>query len=204
MFLASVFPSIFSGKLTVVRFLQRAKAYLDKKPELARELSAAAKQKRIADNLSPAVLYGGAAAGILGLLLAVYGLYGLFTHSGTGLIFLVAGAVLFFLVFSANLFPGRWNSRKYNDAQWEAAVEKCRAYIAAGKDFPVPPQYAHSIVLERMIRVIREGRAESAAQALDVVKDDLRVLNAEVKVSQEEHDEVVEIKPLFLVCDYRN
>ena len=53
-----------------------------------------------------------------------------------------------------------------------------------------------------MIRVVREGRAEDPATALETVKADLRALNASVTVSQKEHDEVVEVKPLFLVSDY--
>ena len=43
----------------------------------------------------------------------------------------------------------------------------------------------------------------TAGQALDVVKDDLRALNADVEVSQEEYDEVVAIKPLFLNAEYQ-
>ena len=38
---------------------------------------------------------------------------------------------------------------------------------------------------------------------LKVMKEDLRALNASVSVSQEEHDEVVEIKPMFLIRDYQ-
>ena len=37
---------------------------------------------------------------------------------------------------------------------------------------------------------------------LAVVKADLKALNADVQVSQEEYDEVVAIKPMFLVSDY--
>ena len=68
--------------------------------------------------------------------------------------------------------------------------------------FPVPPQYAHPIVLERMIRVLREGRAASVSEAYDTMKSDLKSLNASVTVTQKEHDEVVTVKPLFLVCGY--
>ena len=69
--------------------------------------------------------------------------------------------------------------------------------------FPVPAQYAHPIVLTRMIRILREGRAQTAKEALEVLKSDLRALNSSVQVTQEEYDEVVVIKPLFLVCDYQ-
>ena len=78
--------------------------------------------------------------------------------------------------------------------------ENAQAYI--GGNFPVPGRYAHPTVLERMIRVVREGRAEDPSKALETVKADLRALNSSVTVSQREHDEVVEVKPLFLVSDY--
>ena len=104
---------------------------------------------------------------------------------------------------SANIAPGRWTSKKRARKVWDDAVADVGAYIAGCGDFPVPAQYAHPVVLERMIRVVREGRAQSAEEALKVVKADLRALNSSVTVSQKEHDEVVEVKPLFLVCDYQ-
>ena len=54
-----------------------------------------------------------------------------------------------------------------------------------------------------MIRVIREGRAKTAQEALETVKNDLKSLNNTVKVSQQEYEEVVAVKPMFLVMDYR-
>ena len=53
------------------------------------------------------------------------------------------------------------------------------------------------------MRILREGRAQSADEALDVLKADLKALTADVQVEQEEYDEVVVIKPLFLVIDYQ-
>ena len=67
----------------------------------------------------------------------------------------------------------------------------------------MPARYAHPIVLDRMIRVIREGRAQTTAEALAQVKEDLKALTADVQVEQEEHDEVVAIKPMFLLQDYQ-
>jgi len=58
------------------------------------------------------------------------------------------------------------------------------------------------VVLQRMIRVLREGRAQSVGEALNVMKKDLKALNASVQVEQEEYDEVVAIKPMFLLWDY--
>ena len=55
----------------------------------------------------------------------------------------------------------------------------------------------------RIVRILREGRAQSIAEALEVLKADLKALNADVQVEQEEYDEVVVIKPLFLVSNYQ-
>ena len=54
-----------------------------------------------------------------------------------------------------------------------------------------------------MIRILREGRAQTVPEALAQLKTDLKALNADVQVEQEEHDEVVAIKPMFLLWDYR-
>ena len=52
-------------------------------------------------------------------------------------------------------------------------------------------------------RVIEAGRAVTPEQALEAVKADLKPLNSSVEVSQEEHDEVVAVKAMFLNEDYR-
>ena len=55
-----------------------------------------------------------------------------------------------------------------------------------------------------MIRIIRQGRAQSADQAWTVMKDELKKLNAEVTVSQIEYDEITAVKPMFLICNYQD
>lgn len=35
------------------------------------------------------------------------------------------------------------------------------------------------------------------------MEEELKGLDSSVKVTQEEHDEVVAIKPMFLLCDYK-
>ena len=70
-------------------------------------------------------------------------------------------------------------------------------------DFPLPARYAHPIVLDRMIRVLREGRAQSVKESLALVKEDLKKLDSSVQVEQEEYDEVVTVKPMFLCQDYK-
>ena len=77
-----------------------------------------------------------------------------------------------------------------------------KAYIQKYPDFPLPAWYAHPVVLKRMIDIMQEGRAATIPNALEVLKKDLKALNASVAVEQEEYDEVMAIKPMFLVRDY--
>lgn len=85
----------------------------------------------------------------------------------------------------------------------DAAKQAMADFLASHPDFPLPARYAHPIVLLRMERVVREGRAAAIDQALEAVKADLKALNSSVEVSQEEHDEVVAVKAMFLNENYR-
>lgn len=184
--------------------LRRAQDYLANSTEVPEALVFAAKEKRIADGISPAHRAVGAAMALVGAAAAAYGIYALLIRATYALYFIIGGAALLLMALTSGTLPSRRRSKRALQSEWEAAVEDSRRYISAMTDFPVPPQYAHPIVLERMERVLREGRAQTAAEALAAMKSDLRALNSEVKVSQKEHDEVVKIKPLFLVCDYRD
>ncbi len=85
----------------------------------------------------------------------------------------------------------------------ERAKEAMEAFLQDYTPFPLPARYAHPIVLRRMGRCVEEGRADTPEQALETVKADLKALNSSVQVSQEEHDEVVAVKAMFLNEDYR-
>lgn len=75
-------------------------------------------------------------------------------------------------------------------------------YIRKYPEFPIPAHYAHPIVLQRMQEIMREERAKTIPEALQVLKNDLKALNSDVVVEKEEYDEIVAIKPMFLVMDY--
>lgn len=85
----------------------------------------------------------------------------------------------------------------------DQAKEAMERFLSGREGFPVPARYAHPIVLRRMERAVREGRAATAGQALSVVMDGLKALNSGVEVSQEEYDEVVAVKAMFLNEEYR-
>ena len=187
-----------------VEVLTAERDFLELRPSLCDSLVNMARQKRIVDNLSPTLRAVGALLGFAGIAAALYGVYGLLVHSAYALYFIIGGGAAFFMSLSSNTFPSKYNSRKVAQQNWEEAVKRMRGYLKGCPSFSVPPQYAHPVVLTRMIRVLREGRAKSQREALELVKKDLRALNSSVTVSQKEHDEVVAVKPLFLVCDYRD
>lgn len=185
--------------------LQDARRFLEQKRTLPEGLTRAAKQKRVADQIPPALRIFGALAGIGGALAALAGLILLLTGHNLGWYLIIGGGALFFLMLSANLLPNKQNSIKKAQQNWDEALSSMEKRLRDyGGSFPLPAQYAHPIVLDRMIRVIREGRADSAEKAYELMKQDLKALNASVTVSQSEYDEVVKIKPLFLLCDYRD
>ena len=78
----------------------------------------------------------------------------------------------------------------------EKALKSQTDYVQGMQGFPLPAYYAHPLTLERMMRAIRMGRAFTVDEFLEIVKEDLKVLNPSVTVTQKEYDEVVVVKPL--------
>ena len=181
--------------------LEQAKAVLQKKPELTAKLSAAAKAKRIEDRSNHAYRWVAMAIMLAGFVALIYGIRSLVQKDSSGLYFLLLGLAAIFLFSGLHVFPTARNNRKAIEKDWRDSIAAMERALPIG--FPVPACYAHPIVLDRMIRVIREGRAQTAPEALAQVKEDLKALTADVQVEQEEHDEVVAIKPMFLLQDYR-
>ena len=132
-----------------------------------------------------------------------YGVYSLITHAGFGIYFLLFGLAAIFLFAGANVLPTSKNNRKYLEQKLKDSIYAMEHYIQTYPDFPVPAYYAHPIVLKRMTEILKEGRAENLESALQVLKLDLKALNSNVVVEQEEYDEVVAIKSMFLVMDYK-
>lgn len=183
--------------------LEQAEKYLHRKSDLYIDLSQSAKKKRVYERSNPAYKWVALAITIMGAVAFAYGVYSLVTHAGFGIYFLLFGLAAIFLFAGANVLPTSKNNRKYVEQKLEASVNAMEHYIQTYPDFPVPAYYAHPIVLKRMTEILKEGRAENLESALQVLKGDLKALNSSVVVEQEEYDEVVTIKPMFLVMDYK-
>ena len=189
--------------LTVLR---RAKEYLDAKPELSAELSAAQRRKRAQLQSKPVYRYVALAIFVLGVAAAAYGLYSVFSHTGSyGVYFALFGFAAIFLFSSYNMLPTAHNNNNAIMKRAEKAEAAMAEYVKHYPHgaFPVKSWYAHPIVLKQMTDAIEEGRAVTVPEALDAVEARLKSLNADVQVEQEEYDEVVVIKAMFLNHDYQ-
>ena len=189
-----------------VTVLRKAKEYLEEKPELAEELSAAERRKRAQLQSKPVYRYVALAIFVFGIVSAAYGLYAVTNHVGNyGIYFALFGFAAIFLFSSYNMLP---TARNNNNAimkradKAEAAMAEYVKHYPNGA-FPVPSCYAHPNVLKQMTDAIEEGRAVTVPEALDAVEKRLQALNADVQVEQEEYDEVVVIKAMFLNHDYQ-
>ena len=187
-------PELSDDAKHTVTVLRRAKEYLDAKPELSNELSAAQRRKRAQLKSKPVYRYVALAIFLFGTAAAAYGVY-----------FALFGFAAIFLFSSYNMLPTAHNNNsaimKRADQADAAMAEYVKHY--PNGSFPVPSCYAHPIVLKRMIDAVEEGQAVTTAEALDAVKARLQAVNADVQVEQEEYDEIVAIKALFLNHDYQ-
>lgn len=180
--------------------LEQAQQLLEEYPEQTAKLSTAAKAKRVNDRSNPAYRWVALAIIVAGIAAVVYGIMALIRGENVGVHFALFGLAAIFFFSGAHVLPTAKNNKKAIAQEWERSISDVAALLP--EDFPVPARYAHPVVLQRMIRVLREGRAQSVEEALNVMKKDLKALNASVQVEQEEYDEVVAIKPMFLLWDY--
>ena len=186
--------------------LKKAKEYLEEKPELAEELSAAERRKRAQLQSKPVYRYVALAIFVFGIVSAAYGLYAVTNHVGNyGIYFALFGFAAIFLFSSYNMLPTAHNNHSAIMKRAEKAEAAMAEYVKHYPNgaFPVPSHYAHPIVLKQMSDAIEEGRAVTVPEALTAVENRLKSLNADVQVEQEEYDEVVVIKAMFLNHDYQ-
>ena len=132
-----------------VTVLRKAKEYLEEKPELAEELSAAERRKRAQLQSKPVYRYVALAIFVFGIVSAAYGLYAVTNHVGNyGIYFALFGFAAIFLFSSYNMLP---TARNNNNAimkradKAEAAMAEYVKHYPNGA-FPVPSCYAHPIV----------------------------------------------------------
>lgn len=186
------------------KILEDARWEVHKRPGVYEKLAAMAKMKRHADLMKPWVRY--VAVGLLagGLALAAAGIAVMQSGSRViGVIVALLGVMLLFLAGNSKALPGKTNSRKLREKEYQDALAAMKNSLKHYKDFPIPYYYAHPYTFDRMIRIIQEERAETVEDALAVLKADLKSMDSSVALSGDDYKQVVTIKPLFTVQDYR-
>lgn len=196
-------PSLSEEAERAVSELQRARSFLEKRPSIPASLSQTARQKRAMEISKDGYRYVARTIFIMAAAALLFGLYAFFRQKGYAIYILMFGfAFLFYSMASQVLPTGRLN-RSEIERQWKESFNESRYFVSGYPGgFPVPAQYAHPAVLDRMTRVIREGRAETVETSFEVMKEDLRSINADVTVSQAEYKEIAAIKPMFLIMKY--
>lgn len=183
--------------------LENAIAYLERKPELYKRLSRAAKRRRNYQSRSAGYRWAALAIMILGAVALIYSIVSLaFRGFSSGHLILCLLAAVF-LFAGWRMLPTARNNNAAVLRGDKHAREQMQQYIDRFPAFPLPARYAHPIVLRRMQQAIAEGHALNVMEALDVVKADLQTMNADMQVSQEEYAEISAIKPMFLNADYK-
>ena len=187
-----------------IRTLEQAAEFLAQRPGLADELSLAARRTRAYLCSKPGYRWVALAITLLGLAALGFGLWLILRGQGNfGAYFALFGLAAIFLFSGASVLPTSQNNRKAVMARADRALEAMEEALQRCPGFPVPARYAHPIVLRRMVRAIEEGRAVQPSEALEAVKQELKALNADVEVDEEEYNEVVAVKALFLNEGYR-
>lgn len=186
--------------------LEFAKHELEKRPALYQNLAAAARMKRTEDLIKPslrviaiAVFAIGGAALLLGAVLTRQGII----SSGLGVVIMLAGVMCMIMMVNSRALPSPRKNRKRLNKEYEKAVDAMEKSIRHEEEFPIPAVYCHPYTCDRMIRILQERRADTCADALTVLKEDLKAMNSNVVLSGDDYKEVVTIKPLFTVNDYR-
>ncbi len=186
--------------------LMAARRFLEKRPSLYEHLVQVAKMKRRRDLVKPGYEIFALVMLILGLCLLAAGIVMAIRGGFAGtliILILLFGAMLVFLMLNSHVLPNRRTTRKALQKEYDSAVEDMERSLKKEEGFPIPAPYCHPYVIDRMIKIIQEGRAENAGEALAVLKEDLRGMDSSVALSGEDYTQVVTIKPLFLVQDYR-
>lgn len=188
-----------------IKTLQEAKRTLEKRPGLYEKLVVSARLKRRRDLIRPAyegiaitVLIAGAAALIGGVFIFKRGGSGM-----TAMLMILIGLAAMFVMANSKVIPTPKSTRRYLQRQYDKALEAMARSLKHLPDFPVPVYYCHPFTCDRMIRILRQERAQDISGAMDVLKSDLKAADSSVALSGDDYSEVVMIKPLFLVADYK-
>lgn len=187
------------------RKLERAKRKLEMRPGLSDKLAAVATVKRKVDLIRPE--YTALAAGLLaagGVLVLIGFLMALSGDRSTKVILLLLGGfALLFIMGNSRILPTPKRNKRVLRRDYNKVLQDMNTYLRDFDHFPIDIHYAHPYTCVRMIRILKEHRAETVDEAMEVLKEDLKAMDSSVALSGEDYKQIVTIKPLFTVCGYQ-
>lgn len=186
-------------------FLRQALAFLEAHKPAADRLSAASRAARTGRLVNPSYKWAAATIIALSFIATAWGAYDRFVTGpeSDGLWISLIGIALIFLFAGTRVIPTARINHAALEGELFAARKTMDGIIAEFPGFPLPARYAHPAALTRMIRSVRQGRSETIEEAFEDMKAVLQATDSSVRVSQQQYDEIVAIKPMFLLENYR-
>ena len=189
-----------------IRELDRDETNLKKSPGLYENLSGIARIKRKMDLIKPAyqwIVLIILLAGIVGFVAAIImRQQGMITSTASVITMLIC-AMIIILMINTKILPGPVKNKKNVTRDYEQALHDMDHFVKGFNDYHLPARYSHPVVIEMLRRIILEGRAETIDEALSVLKQDLKEADNTKVVSREVYEQIVTVKPMFTVADYK-
>ena len=189
-----------------IRALDRDETNLKKSPGLYENLSGIARIKRKMDLIKPAyqwIVFIILLAGIVGFVAAiVMRQHGIITSTASVITMLIC-AMIIILMINTKILPGPVKNKKNVTRDYEQALHDMDHFVKGFNDYHLPARYSHPVVIEMLRRIILEGRAETIDDALMTLKQDLKEADNTKVVSREVYEQIVTVKPMFTVADYK-
>lgn len=189
--------------ISSIEKLKKRLEFLNKNPDIFFEYSAAAKRKRAFTLTKGAYGFFALAISIVGLLALAFGIVVFVKGGQYGLYCALFGLAAIFLFSSYSVLPTRANNKKQIFERYDVAKKSVETFLAPLTDLEIPKKYVHPATISRMILAIEEGRAENIEEAFEEVKRELKNMNNTTSLYQDEYNEVMSIKPIFLIEDYQ-
>ena len=184
----------------LIRELRLERLFLEKEPSLYTALSIASRRRRSEDISKPALRYVATAIVLLGVAASAYGVFSMINDGfGNSSYIAIFGIALVFLFSGLSVMPSGRDSHRMILRRLDDAVRAMGEYIKGYPGFLLPPHYAHPVVLARVMRIVEEGRSADWDEAFGIMKDELKAIDGSCSVSQEEYEEIMAIKPMFLI-----
>ena len=186
--------------------LKRASDYLARKPELAKELSAAERRKRAQLQSKPVYKYVALIISLFGVVSAAYGIQSIINHTGNyGIYFALFGFAAIFLFSSYNMMPTAHNNHnaimKRADRAEAAMAEYIKAYPR--RELPGAGHLRSPCGAQADDRCSSGGPGRHPARSPRGREESPQRGQRRRQVEQEEYDEIVQIKAMFLNHDYQ-